>query len=110
MVETYPTESYDHIGIVLNGSKREHTKRAAQATAFEVWQRHPEISGKVVLESDAKKAILERFGPDEDGEDPFDAFVGLLGMLNVVLGRRAAGWPADSHQRAVEGWILGQAL
>jgi len=34
--------------------------------------------------------------------------VGLLGMLNVVLGRRPSGEPDDPLVRRLEGWILGQ--
>ena len=39
----------------------------------------------------------------------FDALVGLLGMLNVVLGFRSAGDPPADTAASVEGWILGQA-
>jgi hypothetical protein len=54
------------------------------------------------------KALLDDgFGSDEVGEDKFDAVVGLLGMLDVVLGGRDGGTP-HADVRAVEGWILGQ--
>jgi hypothetical protein len=43
-----------------------------------------------------------------DSDDPFDAAVGLLGMLNVVLGYRPAGDAQAEIIRRVEGWILGQ--
>ena len=54
-------------------------------------------------------AIQHRFGAHPDGEDAFDAMVGLLGMLNVVLGLRSAGDPPPGAAPDVEGWILGQA-
>ena len=47
------------------------------------------------------------FGARNDGEDRFDAVVGLLGMLDVVLGNLPSGEPEDDTTR-VEGWILGQ--
>lgn len=43
-----------------------------------------------------------------ESDDPFEAVVGLFGMLNVVLGRRPAGDPADGEVQRVEGWIRGQ--
>ena len=109
VTETYPTEFYGHIGIALKGSKQQHASRAMQAGALEAWRREPTINHRVSYGPYADEAIQGGFGQGKDGEDPFDAFVGVLGMLNVVLGRRSAGWPSDSHQRAVEGWILGQA-
>jgi hypothetical protein len=44
-----------------------------------------------------------------EGDDSFDAVVGLFGMLEVALGRREPGEPQDEHIRDVEGWILGQS-
>ena len=46
------------------------------------------------------------FGLSLDGEDRFDAVVGLFGMLNVVLGRRSCAEPPGLK---VGGWIFGQA-
>jgi hypothetical protein len=42
-----------------------------------------------------------------EGEDPFDAIVGLLAMLEVVRGQRESGEPEEA--REFEGWILGQS-
>jgi hypothetical protein len=107
--ETYPTEFYRHLGITLSGSKRTHGQRAAQARAFRAWRDESEIKDRVAFDESAREAIDGGFGSGKDGEDPFDAFVGLLGMLNVLLGRRSAGWLEPAASRAVEGWILGQA-
>ena len=60
------------------------------------------------LEPSLREAIADGFGPSPDGEDPFDATVGLLGMVNVALGRRSPGTPCDPEIRRIEGWILGQ--
>lgn len=62
-----------------------------------------------MLTETARIAIDEGFGGRADGEDPFDAMVGLLGMLNIVLGARSAGEPPKGAGAMVEGWILGQA-
>lgn len=52
--------------------------------------------------------ISDGFGATQVGEDQFDAVVGLLGMLAVVLGIRAEGAPKDGAVSSVEGWIFGQ--
>jgi hypothetical protein len=63
----------------------------------------------VELAPELQAQIDDGFGKRPDGEDRFDATVGLLGMLGVVLERHPPGEPADAEIRAVEGWILGQA-
>jgi hypothetical protein len=56
---------------------------------------------------DAREDLLHGFGPSKSGEDPFDALVGLLGMIEVVDGRRDEGG-SSAADGAWEGWILGQ--
>lgn len=51
--------------------------------------------------------LLDGFGDDSAGEDRFDAFVGLLGMLSVVSGERLEAVGMDGSCRLNEGWILG---
>lgn len=58
---------------------------------------------------DALKAELENgFGPTPDGEDPFDALLGLLHMVAIVEGRLPlASRALEPSQRRLEGWIAG---
>jgi hypothetical protein len=42
------------------------------------------------------------------GDDAFDAVVGLFGMLQVCLGQREPGGPDDRVILEIEGWILGR--
>ena len=62
----------------------------------------------VELDPRLRAELRNGFGSAADGEDRFDAVVGLLGMLNVVLRHRGPGEPEDERVRRVEGWILGQ--
>jgi hypothetical protein len=109
MAESYPTEFYGHLGVgfgrACGGGKRSAVARKANALRL-LW-----VCGRLgVRPTDRlRDAIRCGFGDGAGGEDPFDATVGLLGMLNVVAGRRPPGEPADPRVRAVEGWILGQA-
>ena len=54
--------------------------------------------------------LEDGFGTGKDAEDQFDAFVGLVAMLAIVLGIRDEGFPQADVLRRVEGWTLGQQL
>ena len=103
VAETYPREVYRHLGLgISNGSKRRQSDRAADASRMRAWAH---ING-VRLTSQLQREIDDGFGPHGNGEDRFDAVVGLFGMLDVVLGNRASGEPEDDTTK-IEGWILG---
>ena len=109
IAETYPTEFYGHLGVRFaggaGGGKRSQAARAAQASALLSYTENAQLTLTVA----ARDAIETGFGAGSDGEDRFDAMVGLLGMLNIVLGHRHAGDPPAGAPFDVEGWILGQA-
>lgn len=106
--ETYPAECYYHLGLIAGGkrwSKRRQADRAALAPRLLAWAARAGIELAPALVT----AIRDGFGPGPGGDDPFDAVVGLFGMLNVILGYRPSGEPEDETVRAIEGWILGQS-
>ncbi len=110
LAETYPGEIYGHLGLVFprarkgGGGKRTQAGRRAVTGALRAWTRR----AGVVLAPDLARLVADGFGAAPAGEDPFDATVGVLGMLNVVLGRRPSGEPDAPAIRTVEGWILGR--
>ncbi len=62
----------------------------------------------VELAPHVRAALHDGFGAASTGEDAYDAFVGLLGVVNVLRGGRSAGPPPGApHATTVEGWILG---
>ena len=91
----------DRIG---KSGKRVRSDRAANAAALLGWAR----DNQVVLTDALSAEIQDGFGYGADGEDRFDAVVGLFGMLNVLLGQRPEGAPRDASVRQTEGWILGK--
>jgi hypothetical protein len=103
VAETYPAEFYSHLGIKLRGSKRKQDVRREHSDALLDWAR----THRIRLSTDLHAEIEDAFGSKADGEDRFDAVVGLMGMLNVLLGKRGSGEPLDDPNLAVEGWILG---
>jgi hypothetical protein len=108
VAETYPGEIYRHLALPLTrpggGSKRHQASRRACAPALFGFARD-----RLELDRRLKASIDDGFGPSADAEDPFDAAVGLFGMLNVVLGQRATGEPDDPSITRIEGWILGRS-
>jgi hypothetical protein len=113
--ETYPAEVYGHLGLWPGGGRRPGAGRRRESKRLQAARagsgsRLLEVAGGLGLrlEPSLREAIADGFGPSPDGEDPFDATVGLLGMVNVALGRRSPGTPCDPEIRRIEGWILGQ--
>ena len=104
--ETYPGDAYGQIGIPRRPiwSKRRQDGRQIVAGTLIAWLEtraaafHPALAD----------LIRGGFGPGPAGEDPFDALVGLMGMLDVVEGRLSPGNPVDPVIGRWEGWILGQ--
>jgi hypothetical protein len=62
----------------------------------------------VIFSGQAAAALIDGFGSTERGEDPFDAFMGLLKMIEVVERRRPERTENDDGTIAWEGWILGR--
>jgi hypothetical protein len=59
-----------------------------------------------ILEPGLTRVISDGFS---EGDDAFDAVIGLFGMVEVVMGKRQTGEPRNDKIRKLEGWILGQA-
>ena len=104
LAETYPAEAYGHVGISLatGESKRRQNDRAKIAVSALKWA----DSNKVILTPTLVSLIKNGFGSRADGEDSFDALLGLFGMIEVMDGRRPEG---PMHKGNWEGWILGQS-
>jgi hypothetical protein len=108
LVETYPGDVYSQIGLPPKStwSKTKPEGRAIPAPALVNWlNRRPVLSG-----NELRSFVGSGFSPRSVGEDQFDAFVGLLGMLDVVGGYLAEGAPRTADITRWEGWILGQTV
>jgi hypothetical protein len=110
VAETYPAEFYAHLGVTFTrhrgnrSGKRVQHGRKTNAEALRSWA---DRSG-VILSPALHADIQDGFGAAPDGEDRFDAVVGLFGMLNIAIGHRILEEPLDESIRLVEGWILGE--
>ncbi len=105
VAETYPGEVYRHFGLAFRaGGKRTQDGRKANGPALIA---RADSLG-LMLDAGLRSDFEGGFGAGASGEDPFDAAVGLLGMLNVLCGGRSPGVPDDPVVQRIEGWILGQ--
>lgn len=107
IVETYPTEFYRRLGLQIGKvghAKTSQEARRAAAPPLLAW------CGEhgVLPDDELAGQILDGFGPAADGEDPFDAVVGLLGMIATVRAAAEPELPDDPAVRQVEGWMFGQ--
>jgi hypothetical protein len=104
--ETYPREAYSHVGVSFQpkGSKRSQQDRRRAATNVIPWAK----KNGVTLSDAVRKNLIDGFGPSKSGEDPFDALIGLLSMIEVVDDRRRDGRPCAGSDTKWEGWIFGQ--
>jgi hypothetical protein len=101
VAETYPAECYGwFFPEPLQGKGKPGVRRQVGSHLLR-WAN----SAWVELES-ALASTIERGFPE--GDDAFDAVVGLFGMIEVVTRRRLPGDPSEDRTRKVEGWILGQ--
>jgi hypothetical protein len=106
--ETYPAEFYNHLGLSFSSharrSKRCQLDRLAFAEQLISWADAHDLD----LEGPILHSVMDGFGNGLDGEDRFDAFIGLYGMINVIL-RNHTAWEPNLHQISkIEGWIFGQ--
>lgn len=107
VAETYPAEACLHLGLTPPGrgwSKTSREGRLRQAPGILAWA----AWRGVALDPALVALIQDGFGSASSAEDPFDALLGLLSMLEVTLGHRPAGAPTARVIQEVEGWILGQ--
>jgi hypothetical protein len=103
IAEAYPAEYYTTIFGQLNGSKRDQSVRAAAGPKTLHWAANLPVSLQFspVLESEIKAGF-------NNGEDAFDAAIGLFGMIDAIQNFGPHLEPIDPTIRNIEGWILGQ--
>ena len=108
VLETYPAEFYGHLvlsfSLPIRRSKRCQIDRKAFSHQLISWAGDHNLE----LDDSIKGLIMDGFGNDLGGEDRFDAFVGLYGMINIILGNHTTGEPVTPLSTKIEGWIFGQ--
>jgi hypothetical protein len=101
IAETYPAECYGwFFSEPLRGKGKLGVRRGVGMRLLG-WASNTGVELEAALQEEIEAGF-------PDGDDAFDAVVGLFGMIEVVTGKRHTGEPHDDRTRRVEGWILGQ--
>ncbi len=110
IAETYPAEYYIHLGLDLGRrdgqrkfGKRSQYSRAKNEPILRIWADNYALK----FSPELAHQIAAGFGPRASGEDPFDAFIGVCGLLNLLLNDGVIYEPTQPHIQEMEGWILG---
>ena len=106
LCETYPADAYAGVGarFLPRESKRRQGDRRAKAPAILDW-----AHGADVDLGAARGRLVDGFGGRADGEDAFDALVGLLKMIRICQLAQPSMVAAPSAAITTwEGWILGR--
>jgi len=103
ITETYPAECYGwFLSEPLKGKGKLEVRKAV-GSHLTRWTASLDLALQPAL-----LGMIE--GGFPEGDDAFDAVVGLIGMIEVVTGRRKPGEPNEDRIRRLEGWILGQTF
>jgi len=101
LAEAYPTQYHFSILKSQFNGKRSLEKRKEQAANLYAWANKHTVQ----LQSGLLRDIHTGF---PQGDDAFDAVLGLFGMIEVALAIRPPGDPTNPLLQTLEGWILGQ--
>ena len=101
IAETYPAECYGWLFSEPLIGKGKLEIRKGIGTDLLSWAINRGVELKAALQNEIEAGFPE-------GDDAFDAVVGLFGMIEVASGKRQANEPSVNKIRKVEGWILGQ--
>jgi hypothetical protein len=109
VTETYPREYYRYLGLPAGHgrwSKRRKADRLRLIPGLLAWA----AALPAEWDTGVRQRVESGFSDGRNGEDEFDAIIGLLAMIAVVAGKIDAGAPADDPAvLSTEGWILGRA-
>jgi hypothetical protein len=106
--ETYPAQYLHQLNITSAHKRFSKRKPRHRTMAAPRLMRIAELYG-IEVHPDLETTIEEGFGSEKDGEDRFDAVLGLFGMLRFFIGKERLPDPVTPKIREIEGWILGLA-
>lgn len=105
VAEVYPGEVSGWVGVeTRGGGKRAQSVRKRNGPRLEAALNHLPIRWT----KEYQALLSDGFGPSADGEDAFDATIGLVGMVQVICGRQPLFEPTGPVLKDIEGWLLGR--
>lgn len=108
VAETYPAEFTHQLSLV--SPHKRFSKRRQSDRMFAAGRLIKQaVTTGIKINPELERSLAEGFGFSPTGEDRFDAVVGLIGMLQIISGRRFFLEPETKKIRKIEGWIFGLA-
>jgi len=107
IAETYPADAYRQVELEMRGNMsklRQGDRHEVMVGLCDRARQHG-----ITFSPELCRQVAEGFGARRDGDDAFDALIGLLGMIEVVDGRRVERPVHRGASDDLEGWILGQS-
>jgi len=113
VAETYPAEFYRHLDLNLGRvkgqrrfGKRSQASRKQNEEIISNWASRSNVH----FTDELGAQVRDGFGDQRSGEDQFDAFVGVCGLVNLIVNDGQPVYePDEAYIRNMEGWILGQS-
>ena len=109
IAETYPAQYLHQLDLLddqIRFSKLRQSDRAmAAARLIQTAEKY-----SIMINPELETSMRDGFGPKKDGDDRFDAVLGLFGMLQFFTGLKQLPEPDQPRLRQIEGWILGLPL
>ena len=106
IAEIYPAQYLHQLCLITpkrRFSKRQQSDRVGAAKKLFQFAGLNSIEIHPVLESQMQVG----FGSGDNGDDLFDAVVGIFGMLQFFIRKVRLPEPSNTIQTQIEGWILG---
>jgi hypothetical protein len=106
IAETYPADLSQRFNLTKAGERfSKRNKIARSQMGYRLLRRSKRLGIK--YHKDLRSSLTNGFGAGAPGEDPFDAMVGLTGMLSILSGDQPHFEPTEHKIRHIEGWIFG---
>ncbi len=106
VAEAYPAQYHHALFVKLPGSKTSQPTRAAIAPALLHWAAIHQLRLTPALTRKIRTGFPPQ--PPSTGDDPFDAVIGLFGILHSLLHYSPQLDPIHPTLTTIEGHILGQ--
>lgn len=106
IAETYPADLSQRLKLTKAGERSSKRNQIARSLMGSRMLKHAERNA-IKYHKDLRLSLSNGFGAGAPGEDPFDAVVGLTGMLSMLSGGLPHFEPAEHKIKRVEGWIFG---
>lgn len=109
LIETYPGEIYGWLGLHHLDLPSGRFAKSRQPSRREVLaQLIPDLAKQGIHITPKIQAQIANGIDNANGkDDAFDAFIGVIGLILIAIGKRSENLPDSNRIQTQEGWIIG---